>query len=236
MARKSNISRADNLYSGRPYAPGNNGSIAGILRSHLVLVRWGAGSPQGWAAPTLAVTTAIAAAQAVAAAGNLTINGTLASGGIATNDVPRSLQMVSTNAGDTTQTVTAYGTDTLGRLVMETRTLNGTTIVNFQKAFKTVTRVAVSAALTGNISVGNNAVLGLPVRIRTGDVVMLRESQAAAEIGTIVAGDLTTPSATTGDPCGTLTTTTALNGTRIFTALVHVESADENAFGSQFYA
>lgn len=236
MARRNNISRADQLLSGRAYAPNApfSGSIPGILRSHLMVVRWGAGSLQGFTAPTAAATNNICAAQAISGAVNANINGSLASGGVATLDVPRSLQMASSNAGDTTQTVTVRGTDTVGRAVTETRTLNGTTAVNFQKAFKTVTRVSVSAAMTGNLTVGTNNRLGVPARIRVGDVLLLKVNDAVPEAGTIVAGDTATPTATTGDPCGTIQPTTAPNGTNVYTALINVEDASENAYGTQF--
>lgn len=236
MARTNNVSRADLLLSGRAYGPTvqPNGGRFGVLRSHLLLVRWGAGSLQGFVAPAAAAANNIAAAQAIAGAVDALINGTLAAGGVATLDVPRSLQMVSANAGDTTQTVTVRGTDTVGRAVTETRTLNGTTIVNFLKAFKTVTRISVSATLAGNLTVGTSARLGLPCRIRVGDVVALKANDAVPEAGTIVVGDTAAATAATGDPCGTIVPTTALNGTNIFTALIHVEDVTDNAYGTQF--
>lgn len=236
MARRNNISRADQLLSGRAYAPNApfSGSIPGLLRSHLMVVRWGAGSLQGYPAPIVADADGVCVAQAIAGAADALINGALASGGVATFDVPRSLQMVSASAGDITQTVTVRGTDGHGRLVTETRTLNGTTIVNFLKAFKTVTRVSVSAATAGNFSLGTTNRLGVPVKIRVGDVLALKVNDAVPEAGTIVAADLNTATATTGDPCGTITPTTAPDGSRVFTALINVEDATENAYGTQF--
>lgn len=104
----------------------------------------------------------VCAAQAIAGAANASINGALASGGAVTLDVPRALQMVSSGAGDNTQTVTVTGTDVYRYAMKETFSLNGTTAVTGKKAFKTITQVAVSAAMAGNLSVGTTDILGLP--------------------------------------------------------------------------
>ncbi len=97
--------------------------------------------------PAALSATAVCAAQAIAAAGNATINGSSASGGVATFNACRNFSVVSSSASDTTQTVTVTGTDFWGQAQTCTLTLNGTTTVNGVKGFKTITRVAVSAAL-----------------------------------------------------------------------------------------
>lgn len=104
-----------------------------------------------------AAATALAAAQAVAAAGNLTLNGTLIVAGAYTSTGARRMVAVSTDAGDTTQTVTFYGTNRDGATISEVVTLNGVTIVTSKLDFLTVTRVAVSAATTGNLTAGTSA-------------------------------------------------------------------------------
>lgn len=165
--------------------------------------------------PTLSA-TAVCAAQAVAAAGYATINGTKASGGVATFEVTRIFSVVSSNAGDTTQTVTITGTDYWGQAQTQRLTLSGTTTVNSTKTFKTITAVYVSAALTGNLSVGNGDVFGLPYRVNDAGY-LLRTGWAGAvadNAGTFVAADAATPSLTTGDVRGTFAPTTAANGTR----------------------
>lgn len=166
--------------------------------------------------PATKATNNVLAAQAVAAAGNATINGALAASGVATLDCARSLQMVSTNAGDTTQTVTVYGTDVFGRVTSQVKTLNGTTIVNFTKAFKTVTRVAVSAALAGNLSMGTTDVLGLPVAVTNAGYVGTVKWNAtlAQDAGTFVAADATTATTATNDPRGTYTPSSACDGSK----------------------
>lgn len=166
--------------------------------------------------PTTIVTTAVAAAQAVAGAGNLTLNGTLAVAGVVTFDVPRAVQIVSTNAGDTTQTATFIGKDVYGVPMSQTITFNGTTAVLGTKAFKTITQVAISAALTGNASAGNSDVFGLPIRADSRGYVLTTFWDAAhVHTGTFVAAVTTSPAtATTGDVRGTYTPPTASNGTR----------------------
>lgn len=168
-------------------------------------------------APDALSTTAVAAAQAVAGAANLTLNGTMAVNGVVTFKEPRCLQMVSTNAGDTTQTVTVTGTGTDGRAQTERRTLNGTTVVlaAFLKAFKTITQVAVSGACAGNVSVGCSDKMGLPVFIpKVGHLVREMLDGAVATAGTLVAGDQTKPTNLTGDPRGLYTPNSAADGAR----------------------
>jgi hypothetical protein len=114
--------------------------------------------------------TGLAAAQAVAAAGNLVLNG--ASVGTVTAGVysgspytagnqtfysARRMNIVSANAGDTTQTATFTGTDRYNNPLTETVSLNGNTTVTTVNDFATVTSIAISAATAGNISAGTSA-------------------------------------------------------------------------------
>ena len=166
--------------------------------------------------PATLSATAVCAAQAVAAAGNATINGASATAGVATFDYARAVSIVTSNSGNTTQTVTVTGTDYYGQAQTETLTCNGTTTVNGKKAFVTITQVAVSASLTGNLSVGNTDIFGLPYRV-TDAGYLFRTGWAGAvadNAGTFVAADTATATATTGDVRGTFTPTTAANGSR----------------------
>jgi hypothetical protein len=166
--------------------------------------------------PAAKSATAVCAAQAVAAAGNATINGASATGGVATFDYARTVNVDSTDAGDTTQTVTVTGTDYWGQAQTETIALNGTTLVAGQKSFKTITAAAVSALLTGNLTVGNEDVFGLPYRV-TDAGYLLRTGWAGAvanDAGTFAAADTTSPAtATTNDVRGTYAPSSAANGT-----------------------
>lgn len=167
--------------------------------------------------PATLLATAVCAAQAVAGAGNASINGASASGGVATFDYARTISAKSSDVGDTTQTVTVTGTDYWGQAQTELLTLNGTTTVDGLKAFKTITQVAVSAALTGNLSVGNGDSFGLPYRVNDAGY-LLRTGWAGAvadNAGTFTAADATSPAtASTGDVRGTFKPTTAANGSR----------------------
>jgi hypothetical protein len=175
--------------------------------------------------PATLSATAICAAQAVAGAGNLTINGTLAGAGVgslagqtvATLVEPRGLQMVSTNAGDTSQTVTVFGVDQYGQSMSQIKTLNGVTAVNFTKCFKIVTRCAVSAATTGNVSVGNRDAFGFPVAVS--DIGYITHTGWAAALaddaGTVTVADSTSPATTsTTDVRGFYVPSSAANGSR----------------------
>lgn len=124
----------------------------------------------------------ISTSQTPGAAGNLTITGALASGGVATltnGDVTARTggcsqrRVILTFAADETgHTLTVYGTrakdafsknsDTLGDSISET--VAGTTagVVSTLQDFATVTRVAISAAATGAIKVGTNGVGATP--------------------------------------------------------------------------
>lgn len=166
-----------------------------------------------------------AAAQAVAAPGNLTLNGALAAAGVVTFDVPRGVQIVSSGAGDTTQTATVTGTDVNGDAVVETIAFNGVTPVLGKKAFKTITRIAISAALAGNGSAGSTDILGLPVFVPDAGCV-LKEIQdgAAATAGTLVAGATAVATATTGDVRGTYDPNAAANGVREFELILALTS------------
>lgn len=171
--------------------------------------------------PTTIVTTAVAAAQAVAGAGNLTLNGTLATAGVVTFGVPRAVQIVSTNAGDTTQTATFTGRDVYGAPMTQTLTFNGTTPVFGTKAFSVITQVAISAAMTGNASAGDSDILGLPIRTLSRGFIQTFWDTAYVTTGTYVAAVTTSPAtATTGDVRGTFVPPTASNGTRQLIATI----------------
>lgn len=105
-----------------------------------------------------AAATGIALSQAVAGAGPLTINGSLASGGVATMDVPRRIIIASAGA-DSAKTFTVKGTDRNGNPQGEVITGVATpTPVQSVLDYKTVTSIVASAATAGNISAGTNAV------------------------------------------------------------------------------
>lgn len=98
---------------------------------------------------------AVCNSQALVAAGNLTINGADASGGIATLDTPRRI-LISSGGDDVGTTYTVYGTNGSGTPISENvaGTNGGTAATN--QDFATVTQVAVSAAVATTVEVGTN--------------------------------------------------------------------------------
>ena len=107
----------------------------------------------------------ISQSQTPSGAGNLTINGAKASGGVATFDSAR--QVTITSAGnDSARTFTVTGTDTKGDTVTEDITGPNNTTVTGSVFFATVTQIAVDGAVGTNTSAGNG--LGASGAIFTG--------------------------------------------------------------------
>ena len=200
-----NLTHAENVFSGDAYTPGAGGGGRGIPRTGIVTADLGT--------PVILDADGYAVAQAVAGAGNLTLNGVLA--GVA--DVARVVQLVSTGAGDTTQTATVTGTDMYGADLTEDIALNGVTPVVGLKAFKTVTQIAISAVAAGNVSAGTEDILGLPFALGSiGDLIAVNEDDAQATVGTVVVADQTSPAtASTGDVRGTYNPTVVLDGAKV---------------------
>lgn len=141
------------------------------------------------------------------------IDGDLASGGVATFDVPRAVVA----AWTTSATLTVTGTDAYGNVMVESSGA-GTSMAG-KKAFKTVTGVSSSVDITG-LTVGTGKVLGLPSFLAgAGYVVAELQSGAKATAGTIVAGDTAVATATTGDVRGTYAPNGTPNGVLAFQLL-----------------
>lgn len=209
---------SDGVRAGRNFANNGTASEPGVFMSPINVYN---------VVPATLSATAVAAAQAVAGAGNLTINGASASGGVATLDVPRAVSVVSSNAGDTTQTATVFGTDAYGIAMSEAIAFNGTTTVAGQKAFKTVTRVAISAAMAGNASVGSTDIFGLPYRVDSRNYVITAWNSAIVTTGTFAAADTTSPATTTtNDVRGTFLPADAANGSKRLTVWTFIVDDD----------
>ena len=63
------------------------------------------------------------------------------------------LEMLSDNAGDTTQQVTITGRDATGAVVSEVKTLNGTSVVAFTTTFERVQKVVMDSDAVGNVTI-----------------------------------------------------------------------------------
>jgi len=186
--------------------------------------------------PLILQAAGLAAAQARGAAGNLTLT---AGTGVTTTtdangtvryvlDVPRCVTVKSSDAGDTTQTVTVSGYDLYGQAMTARVTLNGTTTVPTLKAFKSVTQIAVSAATAGNVQAGYNDRLGLPVAVSNAVYVISVKwnSTLAQDAGTFVAAVATDPAtALTGDVRGLYTPSSAADGAKRL--VVNIALTDE---------
>jgi len=105
--------------------------------------------------------TNIRTASGVAGAGNLVLNGSLVSGGVATLDGARRI-LFTTTANETTKTILLSGTNWASDLISETVTLVNNSTVASVLDYKTVTSAYCSAALTGNLSIGTNSVAASP--------------------------------------------------------------------------
>lgn len=177
--------------------------------------------------PAALAANSVATSQAVSGAGNLTINGSLASGGVATFDVPRCATITSSSGTDVSQTATFYGKDVYGVATVETITLSGLSTVSGLKALKSVSRVAISAATVGNITAGTGDKFGLPYRInKVGSLQSFWDATWNNGSGTTTVAVTTTATATTGDVRGTYLPATASDGTRTLALWIYMDDVD----------
>ena len=175
------------------------------------------------AVPVALNLSGIAAAQAVAGAGNLALT-TAATGVTYTQqngtsllnlDVARNVDILSSSASDTAVVITVYGYDFYGQAMSEAITTNGTSRVAGKKAFKSVYRVAAGGAAVGNISVGFGDVIGLPYRVTTRDYVTFNYNATVGLLAAVTVADVTSPATTTtGDVRGTVTLASAADGAK----------------------
>ena len=186
-------------------------------------------------APITADADGICAAQDPSGAGNLTLNGVRANsaGTLATLDVPRNITITSA-ADDSALTFTVYGKDEYGVSMTETITGANATVAAGLKAFKTVSRVAVSGN-SGSVQVGFGDVLGIPFFLSDGDLVVKEmEDDTLRTNGTFVAGVQSEASATTGDVRGTYDPNSACNGSLTFR--LFILTADPGYLGAPQYS
>jgi len=185
-------------------------------------------------------TPATASATAIVTAQDMTTAGTLTS--FATTYTPTVEGMMGrygrrlTVAGSaaTTGTVTIKGRDYIGQSMVETLTLNGTTAVNGQKAFRYVDSISWTATATVNLSVGTTAALGVPYRIQTTAITNELMNGATVAAGTLTVGSTANPqTATSGDPRGLYTPSTAPNGTNTYTLMYMADQT--NLHGNAHY-
>ena len=110
-------------------------------------------------APTVGVANGIALSQTAAGAGNVTLNGSLVSGGVATFDVARPVAITSTS-DLSLLTFTIIGTSRYGYSLTVTKTGPNNTTVYTSQDFLTVTSITISGSTSGNsFTIGTNDVV-----------------------------------------------------------------------------
>lgn len=107
-----------------------------------------------YAAPSA---TNIRTASSIGAAGPVTLNGSLVSGGVATLDQPRRVLFTSVG-NDSGITFTITGTDWNNAPATEVLTGANASTVYSTYDYKTVTSIVASGASAGNVSIGTNGV------------------------------------------------------------------------------
>lgn len=90
------------------------------------------------------------------------------------NTLADTLEVLSSSAGDTSQTVTVYGRNSAGSIVNEVFTLAGNTVQNGATTFQTILKVVVSASHAGTITVRKATGDTTVVAIETGVLTVLR--------------------------------------------------------------
>lgn len=100
----------------------------------------------------------IAVSQTIGGAGNLTLNGSAVTAGVATLDVPRRV-LITSGGTDTGITFTVVGTGSNGLALSETITggSSGTPVFT-NHDFATVTKVSTSGAAASTVTVGTNGI------------------------------------------------------------------------------
>ena len=171
-------------------------------------------------APVAAAAAGLSASASIGAAGSAVLLTT-------TLDVPRNVVGAWTNNSN----VVVTGKDVYGRTVVESVT--GAAAFTGKKAFKTITSITSSAAIT-SATFGWGDVLGLPVWLpSTGLVIKELQDGAAPTAGTVVAGVTSTATATTGDVRGTYDPNAACDGSKSFGLIAMVPNPSDLG-GSQF--
>jgi hypothetical protein len=100
----------------------------------------------------------IALSQTPGAAGALTLNGALVTGGVAVLPTP---QRILATSADSTHVLTIVGQTSTGTALTETLALNGTTVQSSLDYAK-VTSITINAAATAAITVGTNGIASTP--------------------------------------------------------------------------
>lgn len=147
------------------------------------------------------------------------------------------------SSDDSAGAFTIVGRDVYGYLMNETitgsiSTTAGSTFVVTQKAFKYIISITASGTINSTgVTVGVTDVFGLPLAVASGGQLMAHISSGTqfstitASTGLTVASTVATQTSTTPDVRGTLSSTTASDGTRRFTIYVSPSPAAMGSTG-----
>jgi hypothetical protein len=208
MSNKHTISQSDDIFRGSAYVPTREEGRRGVPFGKPIQVF-------NLGAPDTADADGIATGQTTSGAADLTLDGTYASNGTATLDVPRTVSITS-GSDESGLTFTVTGTDEYGYDLSEDITGPNATTVNGAKAFKTVTNIAVDGAITASdLTAGTADIFGLPYALN--DVADLSaffaDGTEERSSATLQAADTTDPAtASSGDVRGTVAPDTAADG------------------------
>ena len=148
-------------------------------------------------------------------------------GGVIPDPYGRVLQIVASGANATVAIIDGW--DYLGQPMTENLTLNGSTLVVGNKAFKYIRQLTLPAA-AGTVNLGSSTRLGLPYKALR--VEWETADQVLAAAGTLTAASLVDPqTATTTDPRGSYAPTTTPDGVKVITAAFDFMN-DVNAAGN----
>ena len=194
--------------------------------------------------PQTLQTANVAASQAPAAAGSLTLTaGTSAKSVVRTDgttviqlDVPRALQV---NSSTTARTFTVSGYDYYGQAMTESIVVaTAGTPKSGKKAFYQISSVTISGSATA-VTVGTTDILGSPIRIIDGGYIIDPgwAGALAPDTGTFVAADTTNPAtSTTGDVRGTYQPSSATNGTNRLVVSIAVPAIASGPYATRIGA
>jgi len=187
--------------------------------------------------PAAIATGAVCAIQSIAAAGNLTINGSLASGGTATLDVPRAVT-ITTNGDESGRNFTVTGKDTYGVTLVWTTAGPNASVTTSPKMFKTVTQVAINTASAGTVAVGSGDRFGFPLKVaKRSDVDIYWDGALITTSSGFSAAD-TTGSAKSGDVRGYYGVQSAADATKVLDMRIWSADPDttDGLFGTAQYS
>lgn len=188
--------------------------------------------------PTAIATGAVCATQSAAAAGNLTINGTLASGGVATLDVPRAATITSTG-DDSTVNFTLTGLDVYGKAMVWRTAGPNAGATTSPKAFKSISQVAVDTAVVSTlVAIGTGDSFGFPLKIAKRSDVLIYWDGALVTTSSGFAAGVATSSATSGDVRGMYAVQSAADAVKVLDMLIFSADVDSTAglYGPDQYA